>query len=96
MGASQEKKKRRMANAEAVAKTVKTKKRMPKWAKAAIIILALALVIGAIFYFTSGYFYRNTTAVRLGDTGLPALSSAPEGLRRFLADALERTRRNVR
>lgn len=68
MGASQEKKKRRIANAEAAAKTVKTKKRMPKWAKATIIILALALVIGAIFYFTSGYFYRNTTAVRLGDT----------------------------
>jgi hypothetical protein len=46
---------------------------------------------------TAGSDYHGTNkTVRLGDTGLPALSSAPEGLRRFLADALERTRGNAR
>ncbi len=48
-------------------------------------------------YVTAGSDYHGTNkTVRLGDTGLPALSSAPEGLRRFLADALERTRGNAR
>ncbi|MBQ6540346.1 MAG: peptidylprolyl isomerase [Oscillospiraceae bacterium] len=69
MGASQEKKRRRAAMEETLsAKPAKQKKGMAKWLKITIIAVIVALLVAAAVYFTSGYFYRNTTAVRMGDS----------------------------
>lgn len=72
MGASQERKKRRLAK-EAEVTVVKQaepkkKKGISVAAVAIIVVVVFALIAGVATYFTSDYFYQNTTAVRIGDT----------------------------
>jgi len=71
MGASQERKKRRLAKEAEVAVIKEEPKKSKGIGKVIAIVagvLVFALLIGAATYFTSDYFYQNTTAIRVGDT----------------------------
>lgn len=73
MGASQERKKRRLEKEIGAAAEVKNvepkkKKKVSTAVWCVVVVLVFAILAGVAAYFTSDYFYQNTTAVRIGDT----------------------------